>query len=96
MEQAPFTVDIAQEFHRRMAAIIDAVQAGIWRAGACDLLGYATDFAFGQDRGHQTLALKTRKRSTYLRLGWNTILSDTSADRHLVEQAIGSAITELS
>ena len=79
-----------------MAAIIDAVQAGIWRAGACDLLGYATDFAFGQDRGYQTLVLKTRKRSAYLRLAWNTVLGDTSADRQLVEMAIGSAITDLS
>src|SRR5690349_16790619 len=27
------TVDLPRTFHRRMAAIIDAVQAGIWEAG---------------------------------------------------------------
>jgi len=30
-----------------MAAIIDAVQTGIWEAGVHNLLGYATDYAFG-------------------------------------------------
>jgi len=58
-----FTVDVVQEFHRRMAAIIVAVQAGIWQRGLHDLLGYATDYAFGQERGRQTLVLKTHSRS---------------------------------
>src|SRR5689334_11528206 len=54
----PPSVDVPREFHRRMAAIIDAVQVGIWEAGVHDLLGYATDYAFGQERGLQTLVLK--------------------------------------
>jgi hypothetical protein len=91
-----FTVEAAQEFHRRMAAIIDAVQAGIWQAGLHDLLGYATDYAFGQERGRQTLVLKTHNRSAYVRLQWDAILGDTPADRQLVDDAIRSAISELS
>ena len=79
-----------------MAAIIDAVQAGIWQTGLHDLLGYATDYAFGQERGLQTLVLKTRNRSAYVRLQWDTILGDTPADRQLVDDAIRSAINELA
>ena len=96
MDNQQFTVEVAQEFHRRMAAIIDAVQAGIWQAGVHGLLGYATDYAFGQTRGLQTLVLKTRNRSTYVRLQWDTILGDTPADRQLVDEAIRSAIRELA
>lgn len=47
MDNQQFTLDIAQEFHRRMAAIICAAQAGIWETGLFNLLGYATDYAFG-------------------------------------------------
>jgi hypothetical protein len=90
------TAEVAQEFHRRIAAIINAVQTGILRAGLHDLLGYATDYAFGAERGRQTLVLKTRNRSTYIRLQWNTVLGDAEADRQLVNDAIGSAINELS
>ena len=96
MDNHQFTVEEAQEFHRRMAAIIEAVQAGIWKAGLHDLLGYATDYAFGQERGQQTLVLKSRNRSTYVRLRWDTILGDTPADRQLVDDAIGRAINELT
>ena len=31
----------------RMAAIIEAVQTSMWDAGVHDLLGYPTDYAFG-------------------------------------------------
>lgn len=90
------TVDVAREFHRRMAVIIDAVQAGIWRASAHDLLGYTTDFAFGDKRGLQTLVLKTSRRSAYVRLQWETIMSDSPVDRQVVENAIDNAIQELT
>lgn len=96
MDNQKFTVEVAQEFHRRMAAIIVAVQAGIWQTGLHDLLGYATDYAFGQERGLQTLVLKTRNRSAYVRLQWNTVLGDTPAERQLVDDAIRSAINELT
>jgi len=91
-----FTFAVTKEFHRRMAAAIEAVQEGIWNAGTHDLLGYSTDYGFGQKHGVQTLVLKTRRRSAYLRLHWNTILSDAPADRLLLDSAIRSAITELS
>lgn len=86
---------MTREFHRRMAAAIDAVQEGIWNAGTHDLLGYSTDYGFGQKHGVQTLVLKTRRRSAYLRLHWDTILSDAPADRQVVAGAIASAVTEL-
>jgi len=79
-----------------MAAIIDAVQTGIWEAGVHDLLGYATDYAFGQQRGLQTLVLKTKFRSAYVRLHWDTVMGDTDVDRQLVDSKIKSAINELS
>jgi len=79
-----------------MAAIIDAVQSGIWQTGAHQLLGYSTDFAFGQERGLQTLVLKTRNRSKYVRLQWDTILGDTPMDRQHVDDAVRSAIQELA
>ena len=96
MEKPSFTLDVAQEFHRRMAAIIDAVQTGIWQAGLYNLLGYATDYAVGQERGLQTLVLKTRSRSAYVRLQWDVVLGNSAADRELVDRAIRSAIHELA
>lgn len=79
-----------------MASIIEAVQSGIWEAGVHDLLGYATDYAFGDTRGLQTLVLKSRHRSAYVRLQWETIMSDAVADRQRVDAAVASAIHELS
>jgi len=96
MDNPQFTIDVAQEFHRRMAAIINAVQAGICEAGVHDLLGYTTDYAYGQERGHQTLVLKTRNHSSYLRLPWDVILGDAPAEQQRVAEAIASAINELS
>jgi hypothetical protein len=95
MEQDPLTVDVPREFHRRMAAIIEAVQTGIWQQGVHDLLGYATDYAFGDKRGLQTLVLKSRHRSAYVRLQWETVMGDTEPDRQRVEAAIKAAIDEL-
>ena len=94
-DKDPLTVDVPLEFHRRMAAIIEAVQTGIWQQGVHDLLGYATDYAFGQQRGLQTLVLKSKHRSAYVRLHWDTLMSDTAADRQLVDQVIQNAIREL-
>jgi hypothetical protein len=96
MENNQHTLETAREFHRRMAAVTDAVQSGIWAAGLLNLLGCSTDYAFGQERGLQTLTLKSRNRSAYVRLQWNVILSDTPADRLLVDGAISSAIHELA
>src|SRR4051812_47567833 len=90
------SVEVPRDFHRRMAAIIEAVQVSIWEAGVHDLLGYATDYAFGQERGLQTLVLKSRNRSAYVRLRWDTVTGDDAEDRRLVEAAIRSAINELS
>jgi len=95
MDDNQFSFETTQEFHRRVAGTVEAVQAGIWKAGVHDLLGYATDFGFGQKHGVQTLVLKTRRKSAYLRLHWDTILGDSSADRQIVDDAIRSAITEL-
>lgn len=95
-EQEPVSVDVPREFHRRMAAIIEAVQTGIWEAGVHDLLGYATDYAFGQQRGLQTLVLKSKHRSAYVRLYWDTVMGDADTDKALIDQAIRSAIRELS
>jgi hypothetical protein len=94
-DKDPLTVDVPREFHRRMAAIIDAVQTGIWQEGVHDLLGYATDYAFGQQRGLQTLVLKSKHRSAYVRLHWDTVMRDTVADRQLVDEAIQIAIGQL-
>jgi hypothetical protein len=96
IDNDPLTVDVPREFHRRMAAIIDATQTGIWEAGVHDLLGYATDYAFSQQRGVQTLVLKSKHRSAYVRLHWDTVMGDTDADRQLVEMAIQNAINELT
>lgn len=95
-EKDPLTVDVPREFHRRMAAIIEAVQTGMWEAGVHDLLGYATDYAFGEQRGLQTLVLKSKHRSAYVRLQWDTVMGDGEAERQAVQRAIASAIAELS
>jgi hypothetical protein len=79
-----------------MAAIIEAVQTGIWQEGVHDLLGYATDYAFGDKRGLQTLVLKSRHRSAYVRLQWETIMGDTVDDRQRVDHVIKTAIHELT
>jgi hypothetical protein len=96
MDNPEFTIDMAQEFHHRMASILDAVQAGVWQAGVHDLLGCATDYGFGQKRGVQTLVLKTGHRSAYVRLHWEAILGDTTTDKNLREDAIRCAINELT
>ena len=96
METDPLTVDVPREFHRRMAAIIEAVQTGIWQHGVHDLLGYATDYAFGDKRGLQTLVLKSKHRSAYVRLQWETIMSDAPADQQTVGNAVQNAIHELT
>jgi len=95
METSQLTIKAAQEFHGRMAAIIDAVQTGIWKNESQTLLGYSTDYAFGTQRGLQTLVLKTRGRSAYVRLQWDTIMGDNSADRQTVDNAVNGAIREL-
>jgi len=95
MDNNQFTIEMAQEFHRNMAAIIDAVQVGIWQKGVRDLLGYSTDFALGQKRGLQTLILKTGHKSAYVRLHWDNILGISAEDRQLVTNAVQKAIQEL-
>jgi hypothetical protein len=95
-ERDPLTIDVPREFHRRMAAVIDQVQTGVWQAGVHDLLGYATDYAFGQRRGVQTLVLKSKHRSAYVRLHWDTVMGDSDDDHQLVGVAIKSAINELT
>ena len=89
------TLDMVREFHRRMAAMIDAVQTGIWEEGIHDLLGYATDYAFGQQRGVQTLVLKNKHRSSYVRLHWDTVMGDGAEALQTVEATIKDAIREL-
>jgi len=79
-----------------MAAIIEQVQVAIWDRGVHDLLGYATDYAFGQQRGMQTLVLKSRNRSAYVRLNFDAVVGDTDADRAAVDAAVKSAIAELT
>ena len=95
MDSVPTTLEIAREFHRRMAAIIDAVQVGTWNADVHHVLGYATDYASGRQDVH-TLVLKSSHRSAYVRLQWDTIMGDTQAHRQAVENAISAAIDELS
>lgn len=90
------TLDALREFHRRMAAMVEAVQTGIWERKLHDLLGYATDYGFGQQRGVQTLVLKTKQRSSYVRLHWDTVMGDGGAEKQAVETAVARAITELS
>ena len=89
-------VEIALEFHRRVAAIVEAVQRGIWRDDVRDVLGHATDYSHGEGDVVQTLVLKSRHRSAYVRLRWSTIMGDSDADREGVSRAIESAIRELA
>ena len=95
-ETDPKNVAVPREFHRRMAAIIEAVQTGIWQAGVHELLGYSTDYAFGDKRGLQTLVLKISRRSAYVRLQWETIMSDAAPDTQAVHAAVEDAIRELT
>jgi hypothetical protein len=95
MATEPITIEATQTFHRRIATIVAAVQAGIWDKGMHDLLGYSTDFGFGAQRGAQTLILKTSRRSAYVRLPWQTIVGEGSAERDQVDEAIRRAVTEL-
>jgi hypothetical protein len=90
-----FTFEVTQQFHRRVAALIESVQAGLWQAGKHELLGYSTDFGFGQKRGVQTLVLKTSRKSAYLRFHWDTLLGDAATDRDHMDEVVRSAITEL-
>lgn len=95
MATDPYTVESTQTFHRRIAAIVAAVQTAIWEKGMHDLLGYSTDFGLGQKHGSQTLILKTSRRSAYVRLPWDVIVGAGSADQERVDEAIRQAITEL-
>src|SRR5688500_17503575 len=88
--------EVAREFHRRMSAIIETVQVSIWERGVRELLGYSTDFALGQARGVQTLVLKTRGRSAYLRVHWDTLMSDAADERAGVQELVRMAVQELS
>jgi len=96
IETHPTDVAVPREFHRRVAAIIESVQTGIWEAGVHDLLGYSTDYAFGDKRGLQTLVLKISRRSAYVRLQWENIMGDTEADARAVSTAVENAIRELT
>lgn len=96
MEEDEYTLDMALEFHRSIAAIVSAVQEGIWKSGRHELIGYDSDFGFGQKRGIQTLVLKTPQRSAYVRLDWVTVLSGAPEGRQLVDGAIQGAIGQLS
>jgi hypothetical protein len=94
--EEPVPYESVQQFHRRISTVIEAVQAGIWQAGVHQVLGYATDFGFGRERGVQTLVLKTNHKSAYLRFAWDTVLSGSEADGRIIDEAIRSAIGELS
>ena len=67
-----------------MAVNIEAVQAGIWQEGMHELLGYATDYAFGDQRGLQRLVLKGTGLLTFGcsgRPSWETTTVIVSAFR---------------
>lgn len=89
-------VEAVRQFQRRMSEIVDTVQAGVWARGVHELIGHATDFAVGQERGVQTLVLKTRRRSAYVRLDWDTVVGDSATSRQQVDEAISKAIDQLS
>jgi len=95
MDNNQITIEMVRAFHSSMAAIIDAVQVGIWQKEVRDLLGYSTDYGFGQNRGIQTLILKTGHRSAYVRLHWDSILGASAEDRESVASAVQNAIHEL-
>jgi hypothetical protein len=40
--------------------------------------------------------VKSKHRSAYVRLQWETVMSDTVADRQLVDDVIRNAIRELT
>ncbi len=96
MENSDATLDKAMAFHGQIAAIVSAVQAGIWQGGREELIGYDSDFGFGQKRGVQTLVLKTTHRSAYLRLDWDTLTGTSPADRQRIEAAVQGAILTLT
>lgn len=96
MENTEFTLAMAQEFHQHIAKIVSAVQAGIWQAGREELIGYDSDFGFGQKRGIQTLVLKTRSRSAYLRLDWDTLSGAASTAQRSIDEAVSTAINTLA
>jgi hypothetical protein len=89
-------VDVPREFQRRMAAIIETVQTAIWAHGVHELLGYTTDYGLGQGRGAQTLVLKTRRRSAYVRLDWDSLMGDSAEHRQRVDDVVQKAIQELA
>ena len=72
-------VAVPREFHRRDGCDHRGRAVGDLEAGVHDLLGYATDYAFGDTRGLQTLVLKSKHRSAYVRLHWETIMGDAPA-----------------
>jgi hypothetical protein len=41
------------------------------------------------------LVLKSKHRSAYVRLHWDTVMRDTAVDRQLVDDAVQRAINEL-
>jgi len=89
-------VEVPREFQRRMAAIIETVQTAIWGRGVHELLGYTTDYGLGQNRGAQTLVLKTRRRSAYVRLDWDSLMGDSAEHRERVDDVVQKAIQELA
>lgn len=96
MDDKEYTSELAQDFQKHMAAIIDTVQAGIWQKGVFDLLNYSTDYGFGQKRGLQSLILKTGHKSAYVRLHWNTVMGNEPEAKQSVTNAVQNAINELS
>jgi hypothetical protein len=94
MDDKQFNVELVQAFQKCMAAIIAAVQAGIWQKGVRNLLYYSTDHGFGQKHGLQTLVLKTGHKSAYVRLQRDSTMGN-KPDRQLVDNAVQNAINEL-
>ena len=87
------TLDIVRAFHRRMAAMIDAVRQGIRQEGAMTFSDTPTDYAFGQQRGVPTLVLKSKDRPSYVRLHWDTVMGDGAVDLQAVETTIRTQST---
>ena len=78
-----------------MAAIIDAVQNGIWQAGVHDLLGYRHGLRLWTATRPADSCAEEQYRSADVRLHWDTVMGDTVADRELVYQSIRNAIGQL-
>lgn len=95
MQTESATLELALVFHRRIAAIVAAVQEGIWTVGRQELIGYDSDFGFGQKRGVQSLVLKTTHRSAYVRLDWNTLVGTSPDDQQRIDDSIRGAILAL-